>query len=185
LGVFDGHGKMGEEVAEFAVTELPRRLAIELQAITKLDRELDVKVSHALVKVFKEIDQSIPTKGIGGCTASIVLRLGSKIYVANAGDSVSFVASHTEATEQVNVLYVTREDKPHLPEEYHRILEMGGKVSQPKHKDDSSRVLFIDRTTNTVAGLAMSRSIGDWDATGVISEPLVQVLEYQNCYSNE
>lgn len=179
LGVFDGHGKLGEIVAQYTVTEIPIRLSNELRDIVSshIDgTERDEKINKALIKVFNDIDQSIPTKGIGGCTASVVLRIGSKLYVVNAGDSVSFVALYTESTDEVNVVYVTREDKPHLPDEYQRITRMGGRVSQPDGNGGSSRVVFVDPNTGYVAGLAMSRSIGDWPATGVISEPIVQVL---------
>jgi len=58
---------------------------------------------------------------------------------------------------------------------------MGGQVyiPPPNHIGASSRVLFVDKNTDRMNGLAMSRSIGDWDAgkLGVIPDPTVAVLD--------
>eukprot|EP00560_Eucampia_antarctica_P008646 CAMPEP_0197826142 /NCGR_PEP_ID=MMETSP1437-20131217/3130_1 /TAXON_ID=49252 ORGANISM="Eucampia antarctica, Strain CCMP1452" /NCGR_SAMPLE_ID=MMETSP1437 /ASSEMBLY_ACC=CAM_ASM_001096 /LENGTH=425 /DNA_ID=CAMNT_0043426439 /DNA_START=64 /DNA_END=1338 /DNA_ORIENTATION=+ len=187
LGVFDGHAKMGEIVSEYAVQEVPKRLTLKLElALTdevRKDSEMtDIAVKRALVETFVEIDQEIPTKGKGGCTASVVLQLDSKLYIANAGDSVSLVASYFAGSDKVNVVYVSREDKPDLPDEYARITDMGGAVYVPTQIEketykESSRAIGIDPATGRQVGLAMSRSIGDWVVPGVIAEPIVDVLD--------
>lgn len=184
LGVFDGHGNLGEEVAQYALDELPKRLGIRLSHIFSKDKKdsLDGDIQQALVQTFLEIDRSIPTKnGQGGCTASVVLQLGSKVYIANAGDSTSLIAMYNPANNTTRVVYTNRHDKPNLPEEYHRIVNMGGTVHIPKDDDargdDSPRVLYTDPNTGFQMGLAMSRSIGDWDMVGVIAEPIVDVVD--------
>jgi len=181
LGVFDGHGHQGEHVAEYALHELPKRLMKKLELLFAQDTNdaiLDTLVKKALVETFVEIDESVPTNGQGGCTASVVLQLGSKLYIANAGDSVSLIAIYNTATNTTRVVYTTREDKPHLEEEYNRIVNMGGVVNIPRDPlEDSSRVMYTDPSTGYQMGLAMSRSIGDWDMVGVIAEPIVDVLD--------
>ena len=54
---------------------------------------------------------------------------------------------------------------------------MGGQVYIPMR--GTSRVLYFDHTTGGQSGLAMSRSIGDWDAgkLGVIPDPIVGVVD--------
>ena len=76
---------------------------------------------------------------------------------------------------------MTREDKPHLPDERARIEQMGGRVWVPLDLSaESSRVLGVDSRTGIESGLAMSRSIGDWDMIGVVAEPLVEVISLQD-----
>ena len=184
-GVFDGHGILGEVVSEYAVTELPKRLAAKLEQINPNDEKL---VVQALKDIFVEIDQDAKpvSGGKGGCTASVVLQMGNKLYVANAGDSVSIVATYDESSDKVLVHFVTREDKPHLEDERARIEAMGGTVWVPRDtKQESSRVIFADPTTGYQTGLAMSRSIGDWDMIGVVAEPLVEVITLNTLFCDE
>ena len=182
MGVFDGHGKLGERVSEYSVSNLPELLSDKLSNLDysgDKDDSFDKEVGTALTESFVYLDKTIPTKRTGGCTASVILQLQHKIYIANAGDSVSFLALHHYATNQTYVLYETREDKPHLPDERARVESMGGYVyiPPPNKPHSSSRVVTID-AQGRQSGLAMSRSIGDWDAgdVGVIPDPIVDVF---------
>eukprot|EP00978_Attheya_sp_CCMP212_P022499 scaffold67194_cov54-Attheya_sp.AAC.3 len=133
LGVFDGHADRGELVSEFVKNELPRLLHSKLSA-AGVDLQMEAHVQQALVETFVELDGLVPADPSGGCTCSVILQLNHKVYVANAGDSVSFVAavtttkssssSSSEATT-TEIIYQSRDDKPHLPEERRRIEEMG------------------------------------------------------------
>eukprot|EP00521_Asterionellopsis_glacialis_P005763 CAMPEP_0195268586 /NCGR_PEP_ID=MMETSP0706-20130129/13271_1 /TAXON_ID=33640 /ORGANISM="Asterionellopsis glacialis, Strain CCMP134" /LENGTH=192 /DNA_ID=CAMNT_0040323551 /DNA_START=133 /DNA_END=711 /DNA_ORIENTATION=- len=77
---------------------------------------------------------------------------------------------------------MTRLDKAHLPDEQSRIEELGGTIHIPPQNPQGSRVIVYstaDKATHgEQIGLAMSRSIGDWEwkAVGVIAEPLVDVI---------
>lgn len=89
LGVFDGHGGGGERTSQYAVDHLPSLLATKLASIFaggQPPEETDSAVAEALNEVFLEVDKNDPTKGNAGCTATVVLRLGQKLFVANAGD---------------------------------------------------------------------------------------------------
>jgi serine/threonine protein phosphatase PrpC len=180
-GVYDGHGTKGEVVSEYAVRELPKRLAAKLEHI---DVEDESSVVKALKDTFVEIDiDAKPVSGgMGGCTASVVLGIGNRLYVANAGDSISIVAT-CDRHGNTRVHFVTREDKPHLDDERARIEGLGGQVWIPSDlTQESSRVIFVDPHTGYQSGLAMSRSIGDWDMIGVVAEPLVEVISFNSLF---
>jgi serine/threonine protein phosphatase PrpC len=173
LGVFDGHAKLGEQVSQYTLSELPKLLATKLGSI---DREPE-QITQALIETFVQMDQTAPAEISGGCTASVVLQYGPKVYFANAGDSRSFLVVYRAKSQSVQVVYISREDKPDLADERARVESMGGQVYVPMQ--GTSRVLYSDPETGMQSGLAMSRSIGDWDAgkLGVIPDPLVEVID--------
>ncbi len=89
LGVFDGHAKGGELTSQYAVDHVPSLLAAKLALI--IDQEdsdsySDSQVVEALKETFDEVDKKDPSLGSAGCTATVVLRLGQKLFIANAGD---------------------------------------------------------------------------------------------------
>lgn len=188
LGVFDGHGEKGEVVSDFTLHELPKRLLQKLESALKdVDQDdIDAVVKKALTDCFLEIDQSTPSGEEGGCTASVVLQLGSKLYVANVGDSISLVATYTTLNDSVEVVYVTREDKPDLTDEYERIVKMGGSVHIPKNPEEGSprAVSWNPDSGEIISLLAMSRSIGDWEIVGVIAEPIIDVIDVRELVAN-
>jgi len=105
------------------------------------------------------------------------------VYIANVGDSRTFVIAYHPETKNVTIIYQSREDKPHLDAEKARIEQMGGEVYIPSKEmmesgEDSSRTVIMDRTTGFQSSLAMSRSLGDWtfSSAGVIALPIVEVV---------
>eukprot|EP00586_Coscinodiscus_wailesii_P016540 CAMPEP_0172496050 /NCGR_PEP_ID=MMETSP1066-20121228/80879_1 /TAXON_ID=671091 /ORGANISM="Coscinodiscus wailesii, Strain CCMP2513" /LENGTH=330 /DNA_ID=CAMNT_0013268133 /DNA_START=68 /DNA_END=1057 /DNA_ORIENTATION=+ len=184
VGIFDGHSDLGDLVAEYAVTEVPTRLASKiLKSGRKNAATANVVDDETIIRILKEtfieVDATTPNSIQGGCTGSIIYRRASKLYVANTGDSRSFVASFRKSTGVTDVRYVTRADKAHLPEEKRRIEAAGGNVHIPPGHPALSRVVVFDTAKRESVGLAMSRSIGDFDhgSFGVIAEPLVDVLD--------
>jgi serine/threonine protein phosphatase PrpC len=175
IGVFDGHARLGELVSQYSVTELPLLLATKLGQIVPKDDP--TQIIQALIDTFIEIDKTAPAEISGGCTASVILQRNSKVYVANAGDSRSFLVVYRANTQTVQVLYISREDKPNLPDERARVEQMGGEVYLPLM--GTSRVLYTDPDSGLQSGLAMSRSIGDWEVgrLGVIPDPIVAVID--------
>jgi hypothetical protein len=200
LGVFDGHGPGGERTSQHALEQVPKLLAEKLAALagddlTQLPYQQDA-IQTALTEVFLEVNQTDPTKGKGGCTASVILQLGSKLYIANAGDSISFVGVYFGTSNNVDdvdgkkkpaqkgkvqIVYETREDKPDLPDERARIVAAGGYVNMPSNSEgDVPRAYHVDQDGRMLWGLAMSRSLGDWSVQGVIAEPIVDVLDVRD-----
>lgn len=184
IGVFDGHARLGERVSEYATQQLPVMLADQLtkRLTPSLDKEARTKtVKECLEDTFIQVDQTAPAHPSGGCTATVMLQLGPQLFVANAGDSQSFVCVHKASTNVTQVVYISREDKPELPDERARVERMGGQVYIPTRPGASSRVIYYDSSTGSQSGLAMSRSLGDWDAgrLGVIPNPIVDVVDLQ------
>ena len=188
MGVFDGHAKLGEIVSQYSVSELPKLLSEKIHNLPVDQIESDEEnIKKILVDSFVQMDKNAPAEVSGGCTASVVMQLGTKVFIANAGDSRSFVATFRKSTGRVNIVYITREDKPDLPDEKARVEGMGGHVYIPNRAGASSRVIYMDSNTGFQSGLAMSRSIGDWDAgnVGVIPDPIVDVLDIKTLKTSE
>jgi len=177
IGCFDGHARLGEVVSEYVVKELPKLLASKLDKIEPRDHP--EQVTRAISETFVEMDKTAPAEISGGCTASIILQRGPKLYVANAGDSRSFVVVYQANKKTANVLYISREDKPNLPDERERVEQAGGQVLAPL--SGTSRVLYTDPESGLTSGLAMSRSIGDWEVGkfGVIPDPIVHIIDIE------
>jgi serine/threonine protein phosphatase PrpC len=179
MGVFDGHANRGEVVSDYTVKQLPEVLAKRLLDIPPLTEPQSRQAAtvQALQDTFVQLDKLVPAHPSGGCTASVVMKQDSKVYIANAGDSRSFVVVYRPSTKVAEVVYISREDKPSLADEKARVEAMGGQVYIPMR--GTSRVVYQDPISGAPTGLAMSRSIGDWEAgkMGVIPDPIVDVLD--------
>ena len=191
LGVFDGHAARGEVVSEYVVKELPHMLARKLQQALQpvaaggvQDDEVST-TKRVLHETFLELDRTAPADPSGGCTATVILQQGEHVYVANAGDSQSLIGIYRASTKTTTLAYVSREDKPELPDERKRVEAMGGYVYVPPR--GTSRVVWVNPRTGAQTGLAMSRSLGDWTfgKIGVIPDPIVDVLSIPDVVQQE
>jgi serine/threonine protein phosphatase PrpC len=178
LGVFDGHDDDGEVISDHVKNDMPKRLAEKLKEQKDNNIDDDDIVVKALKDTFCELHQSLPMSTIGGSTASVILKCGTKLYIANVGDSVSLVVMVASSGCAPTLVYETRQDRPELSEERQRIERMGGAVS-------SSRVMYRHQNGSLRPGIAMSRSIGDHDMIGVIAEPIVDILDIRQLSEGE
>lgn len=196
IGIFDGHGAEGHVNAQYFVKDVPERLAKKLDrdslssSTTKLSLVDIDKIQQHLIDAFVESDAQAPRNMTlrGGCTASVTLRIGNLLFFANTGDSYTMLVSVNKpkfhVVEQgpapgVITRYTTKADKPHLPKENARILKAGGRVHIPPQAPMQSRVIVDSTVFNESIGLAMSRSLGDyeWTVKGVIPDPTVDVVD--------
>ena len=200
VALFDGHGQFGHNVSSAAGNALPRLLASKLSVI-KESIQSDVSDNDAIISAlnssFVETDANLsPSIGyLGGTTGSVTLRIGRKLFIANAGDSRTIVvayaarngndrsgATNTDVEVQYDIVYASRFDKAHLPDEQHRIESLGGHVRYPPDHPMRSRVWVKSKAAHgETIGLAMSRSLGDWEwgEVGVIPEPIVDVIDWE------
>lgn len=181
--IFDGHGLAGEIIAQYLQEHLPMLLYEKISQNYSEELELtDDFVMKVLKDTFLEIDQSLDSDSaeVSGSTASVVLRIRSKLYIANVGDSTSMLVSYdTKKTKQqdATIVHTNRKDKGCIPEEKERIERLGGKVFIPN--ENHARVVAFNKVLNEPVSLGMSRSIGDWPhgRVGVIAEPIVDVID--------
>ena len=189
VALFDGHGRDGHLMAEFVTRHFADAFAAKLNA--QPPGQSDEWIAAQLNATFFEMEalaQAHEFAYTGGCTASVTMRLGNKLYFANAGDSRTMLASNFEATHEddetdpfaANVWYSTRLDKANLPDERARIQALGGKIHDPPPEKEfqPSRVVVTSQYLHDTVALAMSRSLGDveWTAVGVTPEPIVDVI---------
>lgn len=137
FGVYDGHG--GDRVAQFAGDNIHQIIAKQ-EAFKKGD------IEQALKDGFLATDRAILNdpryeEEVSGCTASVGILSGTKIYVGNAGDSRSVLGVKGRAKP------LSFDHKPQNEGEKARITAAGGFV-------DFGRVN---------GNLALSRAIGDFE----------------------
>jgi serine/threonine protein phosphatase PrpC len=175
-------------MSDHASKVLPVKMASILSTLIVSPQQVEEEViKKALEQVFLEVDKAMPPIPESGCTASIVLRLGRKLYFCNAGDSSTFLWAYHKSTGQMTWVYETREDKPDLPEERQRIEAAGGEVYVPNAEalayGDSSRITKHAGDPYSVA-LAMSRSLGDAELKGIglIANPIVDSIDIDDIF---
>ena len=196
MGIFDGHGDRGHETSHYVALEFPRVFASAMKQHSNLlpgAAQYDEQMRNTLTHTFLKLDEKEPVKGAGGCTASTAFYpgIGTKVYLANVGDSTTLIVHYKKSTGVSAVVRQNRKDKPHLDDERKRIESAGGQVYIPPsfllsggESKESSRV-FIPVADGTQLALAMSRSIGDFDgkAVGLIADPIVDVWDVQEYYN--
>ena len=215
IGTFNGHGEAGGDVAKFSMNELPLRIAQKLRdelKRSKLASTIDHDVvKKSIIQAHEETNEALPqeTSRMGGCTANIVLRLGTTLYMSNVGDSYSYLVTYSTLTNEfhdykknandlqhhlqgsIKIHHKNTRHQPHLPDESSRILSLGGRVhisESPKKSMDSH--VIVKNLLNSSAdeknvGLATSRSIGDLEYTkiGVIPTPDVDVIDLKELFA--
>lgn len=143
--VFDGHG--GPEVSAYCAEVFPKKLSDELSAV---DFGVEEDVKGALVRAYIATDDSLlgaeglarlqeiggrssssASSALGsltsknvGCTAVTALVKGTKLYVANAGDSRCILSRR-----RGELVTMSEDHKPELPNERSRIEAAGGYVT--------------------------------------------------------
>jgi serine/threonine protein phosphatase PrpC len=190
VGVLDGHGRDGHIMADFVVQHLATVLVQNLNV--KPCCQSDDWIKSKLIQTFIEMEQlavhKTPSQDFaytGGCTASVTLRIGNRLFVANVGDSRTMLASDFDVTSHpddpytATIQFTSRLDKADVPEERARIEGLGGTIHfPPPEKRLTSRVILHSTHLLDTVGLAMSRSLGDheWTAVGVIPDPVVDIV---------
>ena len=164
MGVFDGHGKIGDHASQFVIDNLPKTLAN--------DPDYPTDRTSALKKAFVNVDNALGKHidaSVSGTTAVTCILQGNKALVGNCGDSRAIIARNGKNGKLV-AHDLTQDQKPDTPAERVRIERMGGRVSAAATDGTPARVWHNFR------GLAMARSIGDHNAKtiGVIAEPEVR-----------
>ena len=168
FGVFDGHG--GKEVAIFTARHIATELVLNSSfqsgnteralAETFLRMDVLLRTVEGIKEVFKickglpdsspvDLNVAKAENNYAGCTAVVALLQGSRLFVANAGDSRCVLARRGVAIE------MSTDHKPDNPEELARIKAAGSYVAEGR----------VNGAIN------LSRSIGDLEYKNVPSFP--------------
>ncbi|KAL9181744.1 hypothetical protein ACHAXT_012087 [Thalassiosira profunda] len=205
VGLFDGHDDNGHAAAQLASEEIPAKIAAKMQSTSHAHKTISEEAIKEIIReAFLDVDEDVPNGG--GCTAIAVMKRGSSLYMANTGDSTVFLAiyrppnsfdeekgvhnnqyikSPRSPTNQlhlqgtVSIHHQNKRHKAHIPEEKERIEALGGRIHIPPNAPMGSRVIVRSSMHREDVGLAMSRSLGDWEwtAVGVVPDPDVVVVD--------
>ena len=194
FGVLDGHGPDGHFVSEFVSELIPSQIINhpEIKTLTNTEaiyKKLKEKKYKIINQAYVSTDKQLKTMEFdvseSGCTCCLIIHIGNHIICANTGDSRAIlVYDHANGINKKDVNYLdviplSIDFKPEIPEETQRIERAGGEVEQMK--DEYGEGLGPYRVWakgKDYPGLAMSRSIGDLKAKsiGVIPDP--GIVEY-------
>jgi serine/threonine protein phosphatase PrpC len=169
IGVADGHGMNGHDVAELLRKNLPSLVGIQADLIETPKTALSK--AHADMSLM--IKKSKIETSFSGTTSTSVLIVGDLLLCANVGDSRA-ILGYSDKGIDWRLKPLSRDHKPDEPVEKARILASGGRVMSYKGANGVSigppRVWLKNQDS---PGLAMSRSFGDAVAAtvGITSEP--------------
>ena len=193
FGVLDGHGPHGHFVSKFCKNFFIRKmnsLAMECKnnQITKPE-DIYARLKKSNFDFFKnafhEADIEMTKQrefeyNFSGTTCNIVVQLNKHLICASVGDSRGILIYDNDNKTNQGILQLSNDHRPDLPQEFERILKNGGMVDkltdQEGNKVGPNRVFKYGLT---YPGLAMSRSLGDFQAKecGVTTEP--QIVEHK------
>lgn len=173
FGVFDGHGVNGHLVAKYLVDFFINYFltkdnfppnpnpTILLQHLTNYSfwKKLFLKAEKGLGQIGFDT-------AFSGSTSILIMIIGDVIICINAGDSRAILID-----EQLSIIQLSRDHKPELFDERHRINSYGGAVERIQGATAGPYRVWVKG--EEYPGIAMSRSIGDKVASsiGVICEP--------------
>ena len=187
FGVLDGHGPHGHYVSQFCREYFIRtfndyaKQCIKEGISTPEDIYTKLKNSNfAFIKEsFKNADLQMAKQrqfeyNFSGTTCNLVFQFNKYLLCASVGDSRGILIYDNDTKTNQNIFPLSNDHKPDLPQELARIQSKGGRVDkltdQYGNKVGPNRVF---KAGLTYPGLAMSRSLGDFQAKdcGVITEP--------------
>ena len=195
FGVLDGHGNYGHFVSQFCrdyfmnkMKEYAESIMYITQSISAEDVYLNLKQNNYsyIVELFMNIDNELSAQSdifdcnMSGTTCNLIFQFNNHLVCFNVGDSRSILIEESSDNTNQIIRALSIDHKPDLPEELMRIKENGGMVDQIQdlygNKLGPNRVF---KEGCVYPGLAMSRSLGDFQAKecGVIPTP--EIIEYE------
>ena len=186
FGVLDGHGPEGHLVSHFISKYIQEEFynnseIVKIKDIKQIYSKLCFKNFELIKKIFLNADNALRNEDIdskkSGTTCTLVIQIGEYIICANVGDSRAILVCDKENDINLNHLEVfplSFDNKPENPDERERIIRMGGEVRKimNRHKKGVGPYRVWVKNKD-YPGLAMSRSLGDFDGkkVGIIADP--------------
>ena len=191
FGVLDGHGINGHLVSQFVSRYIINKiknhpLLKNLKNPKEIYNKLKLNGYEIIAKIFTEADIHLSKQSFNcensGTTCVIAIQLEEHIICANAGDSRAIMIFDEENSKNLTntkIYPLSFDCKPENEHEKKRIQEHGGIVEQIIDENGIGEGPFrVWAKGEDYPGLAVSRSIGDFEAKkiGVIPNP--QIIEY-------
>ena len=191
FGVLDGHGQHGHFVSKFCMEYFIKRMMKyaeyckqnKLMTAESIYNELKRNKFGYIKETFRKVDEEMAKQAIfdynfSGTTCNIAFQFNKNLVCASVGDSRGIIIEE-EGDSKIHIISLSTDHKPDLPGEMNRIHLNGGIVD--KMKDYNGNKVGPPRVWKAgtyYPGLAMSRSLGDFQAKecGVINSP--QIVEY-------
>ena len=191
FGVLDGHGELGHLVSRYCkdyfITNMNNYIKTLVQQNGYTNAEqiynaLKMSQYQYITSLFLMADEELGSKidcSLSGTTCNLIFQFNHHLVCFNVGDSRCIVVYDQGGGTNQGILPLSQDHKPNLPEEQARINQYSGVVDYLKDFDGNNigpaRVFKAD---SSFPGLAMSRSLGDFEAKacGVIPNP--QIIEY-------
>ena len=192
FGVLDGHGPHGHFVSQFCRDHFIKYMTNYAEQCLKKKIKRPEEIYHELknqnfeyiIDTFNKADNEMSKQNqfdynFSGTTCNIVFQFNKHLVCASVGDSRGILVEDRGDNQNQGIFELSHDHKPDLPKELARIQSKGGSVD--KIIDSFGERVGPPRVwkagTN-YPGLAMSRSLGDFQAKqcGVISLP--EIIEY-------
>eukprot|EP00403_Amphidinium_massartii_P021522 CAMPEP_0178391128 /NCGR_PEP_ID=MMETSP0689_2-20121128/11004_1 /TAXON_ID=160604 /ORGANISM="Amphidinium massartii, Strain CS-259" /LENGTH=535 /DNA_ID=CAMNT_0020011663 /DNA_START=17 /DNA_END=1620 /DNA_ORIENTATION=- len=158
-GVFDGHGRQGHDISDFAKEHLPK-LLLEQDAL-KDDPPAALRQAFVQMQdlIIEATDQGVINASNSGTTASLIYHDHQRnlLHVANVGDSRCILGQFDNASLRWDAVELTTDHKLTVPQEYSRIQKAGGLIM----KDAAGWNYRVYASGCKGPGLNMSRALGD------------------------
>ena len=182
FAIFDGHGPNGHLVSQFLV-EYFTELFKNNTEIKKCKTELEIfnLLLHSNYQLIRDAITTSEEKlneqknfniEFSGSTCCMLIQIYQKIICVNIGDSRAILYSVMIKEDIANLSF---DHKPNLKQELERIKKYGGVVEKCLYEDGivDGPFRIWNSSKQEYPGLAISRSIGDSEATklGVLAEP--------------
>ena len=201
FGIMDGHGLNGHLVSNFVKEQIKEIFTNQKTFISKttfgnlteeeIYKQL-IKNNNSLIKkIFQKISKNLAYQRFdisnSGTTCNLLIHLNTFLICINIGDSRSIILKLLNSSKS-NFEYekMSFDHKPNIESEKKRIELLGGEIRQNKNIETNEfdgpfRVYFKNEK---FPGIAISRSIGDFDAEkiGVICEPDIRVKIMENSF---
>ena len=192
FGVLDGHGTHGHFVSQFCRDYFIRIMTKYAESCKKsklttpemIYNELKRTNFAYIIDAFNKADAHMAQQNqfdynFSGTTCNIVFQFNKYLVCASVGDSRGMLVFDEGDKKNNGIFPLSHDHKPDLPGEIDRIKSKGG-VVEPITDSEGNKVgpQRVWKGGCNYPGLAMSRSLGDFQAkeAGVISTP--QIIEY-------
>ena len=178
FGVFDGHGDYGHLISNF-LSSFFNEFFNNNNTVPQIIKDINNNNNNNYISsIISQCDKKLKNTSYintsySGSTCNLVFVLNDYIICSNIGDSRAIMITNNN-----QIIQMSRDHKPELPDESKRIYSLGGTVERfPSTSSFGPYRVWVKN--ENYPGLAMSRSIGDTIAEniGVISLPEINVYK--------